>query len=258
MRPDPALPDLSGQVVLVTGAGGLLGSAIAARMAQAGAAVVAHYRNSEKAIADLVQRITQADGEAIAVRADLNSESGCQRIVRTAADWRGRLDTLVSNAGIQPVQDLPQITASAWRQVADACTTSAFCCTQAAARIMGRSGGGSIIMIASIEGTQPAPGHAHYSAAKAAMIMLARSAALEYGPAGIRVNAISPGLIDRPGLATDWPSGVARWQQAAPLTRLGRPQDIADACVFLASPLASWITGHNLTVDGGISARPTW
>jgi NAD(P)-dependent dehydrogenase (short-subunit alcohol dehydrogenase family) len=258
VNPDPVLPSLSGQVVLVTGAGGLLGSAIAARFAQAGAAVVAHYRHSEKATQDLVQRITESGGDALAVRADLTSESGCQRTVRTAAEWRGRLDTLVSNAGTQPVQDLPKITAGAWRQVADACTTSAFCCTQAATRIMARAGSGSIILIASIEGTQPAPGHAHYSAAKAAMIMLARSAALEYGPAGIRVNAVSPGLIDRPGLAADWPSGVTRWQKAAPLKRLGRPQDIADACVFLASPLASWITGHNLVVDGGVSTHPTW
>jgi NAD(P)-dependent dehydrogenase (short-subunit alcohol dehydrogenase family) len=258
VRPDPSLPDLSGQVVLVTGAGGLLGAAIAARFAQAGAAVVAHYHSSERAVRDLVQRVTSSGGNALGVRADLTDEAECQRAVRTAADWRGRLDALVNNAGTQPVQHLPQITAGAWRQVGDACTTSAFCCTQAAAQIMAGAGGGSITQIASIEGTQPAPGHAHYCAAKAAMIMLARSAALEYGRSGIRVNAVSPGLIDRPGLAADWPSGVARWRSAAPLTRLGRAEDVADACVFLASPLASWITGHNLVVDGGVGTHPTW
>jgi NAD(P)-dependent dehydrogenase (short-subunit alcohol dehydrogenase family) len=225
---------------------------------RAGAVVVVHYRGSEKRARDLVRRIAASGGHALAVGADLTGESECQRMVRTAAHWRGRLDALVNNAGIQPVQDLPGITAGAWREVGDACTTSAFCCTQAAAQVMAGSGCGSIIQIASIEGTQPAAGHAHYCAAKAAMIMLARSAALEYGPAGIRVNAVSPGLIDRPGLAGDWPSGVARWQHAAPLTRLGNPRDVADACVFLASPLASWITGHNLVVDGGVSAHPTW
>lgn len=88
--------------------------------------------------------------------------------------------------------------------------------------------------------------------------MHARSAALEYGPYGIRVNSVSPGLIARPGLAEDWPEGVRRWQEAAPAGRLGRPQDVGDACVFLASPMASWITGHDLVVDGGVSARPTW
>jgi NAD(P)-dependent dehydrogenase (short-subunit alcohol dehydrogenase family) len=251
-------PDLDGQVVLVTGAGGLLGSAIAARFAEAGAAVAVHYRDSERAAVDLVAGITARGGNALPIQGDLTSESGCQQTVEAAAGWRGRLDALVNNAGIQPVRPLPEITASAWQRVIDACATSAFCCTQAAAAVMAAAGGGSIIQIASIEGIQPAVGHAHYCAAKSAMIMLARSAALEYGPAGVRVNAVSPGLIDRPGLAADWPDGVARWQAAAPLSRLGRPQDIADACLFLASPLASWITGHNLVVDGGVSARPTW
>ncbi|MFE2386117.1 SDR family oxidoreductase, partial [Streptomyces misionensis] len=119
-------------------------------------------------------------------------------------------------------------------------------------------GGGTITHIASIEAARPAPGHAHYGAAKAAVVTHARAAALEYGSEGIRVNTVSPGLIDRPGLAQAWPDGVRRWLAAAPAARLGRPEDVADACVFLASPLASWITGHDLVVDGGVSARPTW
>lgn len=88
--------------------------------------------------------------------------------------------------------------------------------------------------------------------------MHARAAALEYGPLGIRVNSVSPGLIDREGLAQAWPEGVRRWLDVVPTGRLGRARDVADACVFLASPLASWITGHDLVVDGGVSARPTW
>ena len=88
--------------------------------------------------------------------------------------------------------------------------------------------------------------------------MHARAAALEYGPRGIRVNTVSPGLIARPGIASEWPEGVAKWEEAAPLTRMGTPQDIGNACVFLASDLASWITGHDLVVDGGVTARPTW
>jgi NAD(P)-dependent dehydrogenase (short-subunit alcohol dehydrogenase family) len=120
------------------------------------------------------------------------------------------------------------------------------------------AGGGSIIHIASIEGSQPAYGHAHYAASKAAIIMHARAAAIEYGPLGIRVNTVSPGLIARPGLEQDWPEGVGRWLAAAPLGRLGTGMDVANACLFLASPLASWITGHNLVVDGGMSAHPTW
>jgi NAD(P)-dependent dehydrogenase (short-subunit alcohol dehydrogenase family) len=121
-----------------------------------------------------------------------------------------------------------------------------------------RDTGGSITLIASVEGRRPAPGHAHYASAKAGVIMLARAAALEYGPAGIRVNSVSPGLIDRPGLADQWPDGLSRWQRAAPLGRVGTAAEVGDACVFLASPMAAFITGHDLAVDGGMSAVPGW
>jgi NAD(P)-dependent dehydrogenase (short-subunit alcohol dehydrogenase family) len=243
-----------GTVALVTGASGLIGHGIAVRFAQAGAAVVAHSRRGD--VTALVAEITASGGRAIGVRADLADEDECRRVVREAAEWGGRLDALVNNAGVQPVRELPGMTAAQWRAVVDVNLTSAFCCTQAAAEVL--PSGGSITHIASIEGTHPAAGHAHYSASKAALIMHARSAALEYGPRGIRVNTVSPGLIDRPGLADDWPDGVDRWTRAAPLRRLGRPEDVGDACVFLASPMASWITGNDLVVDGGVTARPTW
>jgi 3-oxoacyl-[acyl-carrier protein] reductase len=118
--------------------------------------------------------------------------------------------------------------------------------------------GGAIVNIASIEGSFAAWGHSHYSAAKAAVIMYTQSAALELGGRGIRVNCVSPGLIWREGIETAWADGVARWQARAPLTRLGMPDDIADACLFLASPAARWITGVNLTVDGGVSSSPAF
>ncbi|MGI5472734.1 SDR family NAD(P)-dependent oxidoreductase [Streptomyces sp. CA-132043] len=251
---------LAGRVALVTGAGGLIGGGIARRLAQAGAAVVVHWHHSEQQAGAIVEEISAAGGSARAVRADLTREEECRRLVDTAASWRGQLDVLVNNAGIQPVQPLAEMTAEDWRRISETNVTSAFCCTQAAVRAMTRKGGGggSIVHIASIEGSGPAPGHAHYSASKAALIMFARSAALEYGHLGVRVNTVSPGLIGRPGLADDWPDGVERWTRAAPLTRLGRPEDIGDACVFLASNAASWITGTDLVVDGGVSARPTW
>ncbi|MFJ6671629.1 SDR family NAD(P)-dependent oxidoreductase [Actinosynnema sp. NPDC091369] len=245
---------LAGKVVLVTGAGGLIGRGIALRFARAGAAVVAHTRHSD--VTALVSDITAAGGRAVGAHADLADEDECRRLVHEAAEWDGRLDALVNNAGVQPVRDLAGMTAAQWREVVDLNLTSAFCCTQAAAEVL--PAGGSVTHIASIEGTHPAAGHAHYSASKAALIMHARSAALEYGPRGIRVNTVSPGLIDRPGLADEWPDGVDRWTRAAPLGRLGRPEDVGDACVFLASPMASWITGNDLVVDGGISSRPTW
>lgn len=254
---DPSLPDLTGTVTLVTGASGNLGHGIALRFAQAGSAIVAHYHRDRAGAAAVVDRIEGAGGKAIAVAADLSDETACHNLVDTAASWSGGLDAVVNNAGRQPVQDLRGMSAADWQTMLDTNLTSAFSCTQAAARVMG-DGGGTITHIASIEATQPAPGHAHYCAAKAALVMHARSAALEYGALGIRVNTVSPGLVDRTGLAEDWPDGVHRWHRAAPLARLGSPADVGNACVFLASPMASWITGHDLVVDGGVSAHPTW
>ncbi len=254
---DPGLPDLTGTATLVTGAGGTIGRGIALRFAAAGSAVAVHYRRDEAGADAVVARIREDGGQARAFGADLTGEQACHDLVDAAAAWAGRLDALVDNAGIQPVADLATLTADDWRAMFEANVTSAFSCTQAAARVM-RNAGGSVTHIASIEASRPAAGHAHYSAAKAALVMHARAAALEYGPLGIRVNTVSPGLVDRPGLAGDWPDGVERWTRAAPLGRLGEPADIGGACVFLASPMAAWITGHDLTVDGGMSARPGW
>ena len=112
--------------------------------------------------------------------------------------------------------------------------------------------------ISSIEGSRPAAGHSHYATSKSALIMATRAAALELGAHGIRVNSVSPGLVNREGLGDDWPEGVERWRRAAPLGRLGEPEDIADAVAFLVSPAAGWITGHDLVIDGGMSAVPGW
>lgn len=253
---DTSLPDLTGTATLVTGASGTIGAGIAARFAAAGSAVAVHYHQNRPGADAVVARIEAAGGRAVALAADLSDDTACHGLVRAAETWAGRLDTLVNNAGIQPVKPLDDMPTWHWRRVLETNLTSAFSCTQAAAQAM--TDGGAVIHIASIEATQPAPGHAHYSSAKAALVMHARAAALEYGPRGIRVNTVSPGLIDRPNLATDWPEGVQRWQDAAPLTRLGTPTDVANACVFLASSLATWITGHDLVVDGGVSTHPTW
>ena len=247
--------DLRGSTVLVTGASGGVGAGIARRFADAGAAVVAHYHRDRDSAERLVSGLSV---RSVAIGADLTDESECTRLVAEAAGWAGSLDAVVNNAGVQPDLALADMSAADWRSVVDTNVTSAFACTQAAAHAMVRTGGGSITHIASIQAHAPAPGHAHYSASKAALIMHARAAALEYGRSGIRVNTVSPGLVDRPGLADAWPEGVRRWQAAVPLGRLATAADVGDACVFLASPLAGFITGQDICVDGGMTARPPW
>jgi NAD(P)-dependent dehydrogenase (short-subunit alcohol dehydrogenase family) len=247
-----------GRTALITGAGGGIGRGIARRFAEEGAAVALHCRTAVDSARETAGRIRESGGEAVVLRADLTDEDACHRVVAEAADrFGGRLTALVNNAGVQPVQELAGMTAAEWRAVVDTNLTTVFACTQAAAELM-RDAGGTITHIASVEARVPAPGHAHYTASKAAVVMHARAAAQEYGPWGVRVNTVSPGLIEREGLADAWPEGVRRWRRASAVGRLGRPEDVGDACVFLASPLASWVTGHDLVVDGGATARPTW
>lgn len=251
------LANLAGTVTVITGAGGGLGAGIARQFSAAGGAIVLHYRTSADAAENLAREINASGGDAITAQADITDAAQCGALMSRAIEKYGRLDHLVNNAGVQPNEALDGMTIEQWRFVIDSNTTGTFAATQAAVKHM-RGSGGSITHIASIEGSHPAAAHSHYCASKAAIIMHARTAAIEYGILGIRVNSVSPGLIDRDGLAGAWPDGVHRWKQNAPLGRLGSSQDIGNACVFLASPMASWISGTDLIVDGGMSASPTW
>ncbi len=258
--------DLDGSVVIVTGGasasgkaiGAGLGSGIVRGFAAAGARLVVHYRTAGAAADALVAELRAGGTEAVAIGGDLADEAAAQALIAGAVAAFGRVDVLVNNAAEQPVQPLAEMRLADWRAVVDGNLASTFACTQAAARVMAGHGGGSIVHVASIEGGHPAPAHAHYAASKAAIRMHARAAALEYGPLGIRVNSVSPGLIAAPGIEDGWPEGVARWRANAPLVRMGTPEDIANACVFLASPMAAWITAHDLVVDGGMTSTPLW
>ncbi|MDX1515303.1 MAG: SDR family NAD(P)-dependent oxidoreductase [Woeseiaceae bacterium] len=248
--PVSELFDLTGRTVLVTGASGNIGAGIARRLAEAGAHVIAHCRSNEQAARRLIDEIGRGD----VVRADLSDELDVDTMFAHI-----RPDFVVNNAASQPVTALADMTVDDWRQVQASNVDSAFLVTQRAALAWrAAKSGGAIVNIASIEGSDPAAGHAHYASSKAALIMFTRTAALEYGPDNIRVNAVSPGLIGRDGLEEQWPEGVERWLAKAPLGRLGTPKDVADAVLFLLSPAARWISGINLVVDGGMSSQNKW
>jgi NAD(P)-dependent dehydrogenase (short-subunit alcohol dehydrogenase family) len=249
------LLDLTGRAVVVTGAAGGIGAAIAARVHEAGAAVLVHARRPAAAAA-----VCAALGERAApVVADLRDPDAPAVVVDAALHAFGRLDGLVNNAAVQPVGALLELADAELDEVLDTNVGAVFRLTRAVAAHLADAGRhGAVVTVASIEGEHPPTLHAHYAASKAAVLMHTRAAAGELGRLGIRVNAVAPGLIDRPGLQADWPEGVARWHAAAPLGRLGHPADVADAVLFLLSDAARWITGATLRVDGGVLARPTW
>ncbi len=250
------LLSLHGQRVLVTGGSGNIGRGIALRLAEAGADVVVHYHSDADAAEQTVGAI---GGNAISIQADL-ARSGDVTKMFAKIDETGPLATcIVNNAGSYPVQAFTEISAEDWQQVMAVNLDSTVHVSQEAIRRMcDQNTGGAIVNIASIEGSDPAVGHSHYATSKAGLLMLTRSCALEYGRKGIRVNAVSPGLIARPGIEENWPDGVARWQENAPLQRIGLSTDIADAVLFLLCPASRWISGVNLVVDGGMSAVSRW
>ncbi len=260
MSPAPDAPpverllDLTGLVAIVTGASGVIGAGIARRLHEARASLAAHAGHNRAAVDSLVAEL---GARAFAVTGDV--ERDARAICAAAVESFGRLDILVNNAAVQPVAPLASIGNEELNEVFRVNVAGVAAMTREAASIMtGATAGGAIVNISSIEGLQPAFDHSHYAAAKAAVIMHTRAAALELGPAGIRVNSVSPGLIDVAGLDLAWPEGVARWHAAAPLERLGTPTDVGDAVLFLVSPAARWITGANLVVDGGVRAHNPW
>ena len=246
------LLNFSDKTVIVTGASQGIGAGIAQRFAEAGANVVVHFRGGKASANAVVAEIVKNDGKAVAIQAELASEEGSQSLIAKTVEEFGGIDVLVNNAGTFPNKALLDMTLADWQSMYSANVETAMLCTQAAAKHMTTIGHGAIVNIGSTSASNPGSDHSHYNSAKAAVIMLTRSAAQELGPLGVRVNAVSPGLISRPGIEDHWPEGVARWQNQAPLGRMGEPEDVADACLFLASPGARWITGQNLVLDGGV------
>ncbi|PHS26981.1 MAG: short-chain dehydrogenase [Robiginitomaculum sp.] len=251
--------NLNGQTALISGASGHIGQQIARTLAGAGAKLVLHGHKNRDAAEALARDIRQKGGEALVLMADLAQPEAAKTLVKGAQKEGFAPDVLVNNAARQDVVALSDMTETDWRTMFDTTLHSAFALTSAVCSALIKNGNpGAVVNIASIEGLAAAAGHAHYASAKAAILHFTRAAALEYGSHNIRINAVSPGLIDRPGLDSDWPDGVTRWKAKAPLGRLGTPGDVANAVLYLCSPMASWVSGENLIVDGGMLSGPNW
>lgn len=245
--------DLSGQVALVTGASRGLGQAIAVALGRAGAKVACVARNVEK-LRQVVDEVAAAGGEAAAFECDVaNSASVSQVVDDVVAKWQ-RLDILVNNAGITRDTLVPRMLDEQWDEVINTNLRGAFLFTRAVSRPMMQARQGRIINIASVSGLMGNPGQANYSASKAGLIGMTRTVARELAGRKVTVNAIAPGFIESDMTAALGDSILSEVKTRIPAKRLGRPEEIAAAVLFLASPNSAYITGQVLTVDGGMTA----
>jgi meso-butanediol dehydrogenase/(S,S)-butanediol dehydrogenase/diacetyl reductase len=253
-----------GKVGLVTGAGSGIGRATALGFAQRGGAVAVVDINGENAN-KVVAEITAAGGKALAIVADVTKPADIDRMVTQTTNAFGRLDFLHNNAFGMPVaQTSTQVAAraadvddSVWNHMIDVGLTAVFRAIKRAIPVMRAQGGGAIVNTASISGLRADYGIAAYNAAKAGVINLTRVVAIEYARHGIRANCICPGAIDTPLIAAALaqPGFTDKIKEAIPMGRLGKPEEMANVVLFLASDLASFVTGSAFVADGGQTAK---
>ncbi len=246
--------ELVGQVAVVTGASKGIGAAIALHLAAEGAAVVVNYASSKEGADRVVSEIVKKGGKAIAVQANVAKPADVERLFAETKKKFDRLDILVNNAGIYEFAPLEAVTPEHFHKHFDINVLGLLLASQQAAKHFG-SAGGSIVNISSIAATLAPASTSVYSATKAAVVAITRSLAQELGPRKIRVNAINPGMVETEGLHS---SGIhesefrTQTEAQTPLRRIGQPDDIAPAVVFLASPDSAWITGETLYISGGL------
>lgn len=237
------------RTALVTGASGAIGRAIALAFARRGYGVAVHYHTRREEALSTVEAIRAQGGWAEAFGADLTQEEQVEELFRQAEGVFGPLGVLVNNAGVAWQGLLTDMSLAAWRRVLDGDLTSAFLCCRRALPGMIREKAGCIVNISSMWGQQGASCEAAYSAAKAGLIGLTKALAQEEGPSGVRVNCIAPGLIDTPMNAHLGPEALAALAEDTPLLRAGRPEEVAQAAVYLSR--AEFVTGQVLAVNGG-------
>lgn len=245
-----ASPPVREGCALVTGASRGIGAAIAAALAADGWPVAVNYRADRTAAAATVAQIEDGDGRALAVRADVSEPAELERLFATAERELGRVLVLVNNAGVRRDELAVSLADEDWARVIDTNLNAAFRATRHALRGMIRARFGRVINLASVVGPRANAGQANYAAAKAGLIAMTKTIAVEVARRGVTVNAIAPGLID-----TDMTAGLGGELLAAvPARRAGRPEEVAACARFLASEQAGYVTGTTLYVDGGLSA----
>lgn len=265
MEIDPAKP-LKNQKALVTGANSGIGEGVAKALAAAGAAVVVNYVVNPDAANQVVADIKAAGGEAMALQADVSNEEQVQAMFKQMVDAWGTIDILVNNAGLQRDASFQDMTLQQWNTVIGINLTGQFLCAREAVREFLRRGPkpeissalGKIICMSSVHEVIPWGGHCNYAASKGGVMLLMKSMAQELAPKKIRINSIGPGAIQTPINKNAWdtPAALNSLLTLIPDGRIGQPEDIARAVVFLASDLSDYITGTTLFVDGGMTLYP--
>ena len=245
---------LQDKVALITGAGRGIGQAIARAFAREGAKIAILYNRSAGPAEQLVQDIVAAGGEAVAFQADVKSFDAAQKIVEQTVEKWGRLDILVNNAGVIRDKLLLTMEADDWNEVVQTNLGGAFNFSRAVGVVMLRARRGKIINISSVAGAHGGRGQVNYAASKGGINSMTRALAVELASRNITVNAIAPGVIETEmSAAVRNAVGEDEMKKMIPLKRCGKPQEIAELAVFLASPAADYITGQVITIDGGLS-----
>ncbi|MBW6463589.1 MAG: 3-oxoacyl-[acyl-carrier-protein] reductase [Firmicutes bacterium] len=246
--------DLKGRTAIITGASRGIGRATAIAIARAGADVVINYSSSEAQAASVKEQIEEFGGSAVIFKADVTDYRQCEAMVKYAIDHFNKIDILINNAGITRDNLLARMKAEEWREVIDTNLTGIYNCCRAILRpLLKQKNGGRIVNIASVAGIYGNSGQTNYAAAKGGVIAFTKSLAKELGSRNITVNAVAPGFIETE--MTDTLSGKVKEEVLSriALGRFGKPEDIADTVLFLASSASAYITGQIIVVDGSLS-----